>query len=189
VSLRLTWETARITRRAPRYVVEDVQAGKIDIPTAHQFTESYLTAPQPVKRLVEDTHTHRASTVNEIKRAYEEEGRGKTTRFTEMRDDKSISFMSGDRVPLGEANELHLHKWMRERQVQHLDHASLVKYDWMADQVGELYVIPKGESVMMSPDDDTLVFVIANPPPDLLRMSGRKGKCKLGLEVIKKPQD
>lgn len=179
----LTMPVARIVRRAPRPIVEKLVAGTVDIPTTHDFTEKYVRAPKPVQRIIEASGTSQPVTVDELTRAYTLEGQGKTTRFSEVIRDGSLNLMSGERVLLGEATPLHWDKFLRERQVRHIDDAGLMKYDWFAEQVGEMYLAPAGEGVVFSADEDTLVFIIKNPAPDLLKKAGRKGKIKLGLEA------
>jgi hypothetical protein len=180
---QLTIEVARTVRRAPRQVVQRLSAGTVDIPTAHEFTEQYVRASKPVQQVIEASGTHQPVTVYELQRAYIEEGQGKTTRFSEVVRDGSLNFMNGERVLLGDATPLHWDKFLKERQSKHIDDHNLIKYDWHVDQVGELYLAPAKEGIVFSDDEDTLVFVIKHPPPDLVRKAGRKGKIRIGLEV------
>lgn len=179
----LTMPVARTVRRSPRQVVERLAAGNVDIPTAHEFTEKYIRAPNQVKRIIEASGTHQPVTVDELVRAYVEEGQGKTTRFSEVIRDEALCFMEGKRVLIGDATPLDWNKFLAERQTGHINDGNLKKYDWFVEQHGELYIAPAGEGVVFSDDEDTLVFVIKNPPPDLLKKAGRKGKIKMGLEA------
>lgn len=179
----LTMPVARTVRRAPRPVVERLVAGAVDIPTAHEFTEKYVRASKPVQKIIEASGTHQPVTVDELQRCYTLEGQGKTTRFSEVIRDGSLNFMSGERVLLGDATPLDWNKFLKERQVSHVTDYSVTKYDWFTEQAGELYLAPANEGVVFSDDEDTLVFILKNPPPDLIRKAGRKGKIKMGLEA------